>query len=80
MLGAVAVVAAGAAAVDTPAARLLSLAPVRYVGRLSYSWYLWHWPFLAFTTVWLGEPPLSVALLAVALSWIPAALTHRYVE
>ncbi|MEU4652974.1 acyltransferase family protein [Streptomyces sp. NPDC023723] len=80
VLGAAAVIAAGAVAVDTPAGRLLSLAPVRYVGRVSYSWYLWHWPFLAFTAVWLGEPPLSVALLAVALSWIPAALTHRYVE
>uniref|UniRef100_UPI002A816AF7 acyltransferase family protein n=1 Tax=Streptomyces sp. CRN 30 TaxID=3075613 RepID=UPI002A816AF7 len=80
VLGTAAVLAAGAVAVDTPAGRLLSLRPVRYVGRISYSWYLWHWPFLAFTTVWLGEPPLSVALLAVALSWVPAALAHRYVE
>ncbi|MFD7707631.1 acyltransferase family protein [Streptomyces sp. NPDC059786] len=80
VLGTAAVVAAGAAAANTPVSRLLSLPPIRCIGRISYSWYLWHWPFLAFATVWLGELPLSVALLAVALSWIPAALTHRFVE
>jgi len=60
---------------------VLSLAPVRYVGRISYSWYLWHWPFIIFAAAIWG-PRLSVAagLLAVAASWVPTQLTHTLIE
>jgi peptidoglycan/LPS O-acetylase OafA/YrhL len=60
---------------------VLSLRPVRYVGRISYSWYLWHWPFLIFAAAIWG-PRLSVAagLLAVAASWVPTQLTHMLIE
>ena len=58
----------------------LSLAPVRYVGQISYSWYLWHWPFLVFAAVIWG--PLSVAAgIAVALaSLVPTVATHHLIE
>jgi peptidoglycan/LPS O-acetylase OafA/YrhL len=36
-----------------PVARVLSVAPLRWIGDLSFSLYLWHWPFLV-----LGEPRL----------------------
>ncbi|MBS1679185.1 MAG: acyltransferase [Actinobacteria bacterium] len=60
---------------------VLSLAPVRYVGRISYSWYLWHWPFIVFAAAIWG-PRLSVAagLAAVAASWVPTQLTHTLIE
>ncbi|MGW0828519.1 acyltransferase family protein [Streptomyces sp. NPDC002845] len=80
VLGTVAVIAAGSASADTATARLLMLRPVRYVGRISYSWYLWHWPAIVLATAWLSELPPSLSLLVVALSWVPAALTHRLVE
>jgi hypothetical protein len=60
---------------------LLSLPPVRYVGRISYAWYLWHWPILIFAAAMLGGPLSTPAGLAfVALSWIPSAATHHLIE
>jgi peptidoglycan/LPS O-acetylase OafA/YrhL len=59
---------------------LLSLSPVRYVGRISYSWYLWHWPALIFAAVILGPLSVPVALAVLAVSWIPTAVTHRWIE
>ena len=65
----------------TAARRLLSLPPVRFIGLISYSLYLWHWPVLVFHRLLLGEPhgllpKCALMLLSVAL----AALSWRYVE
>ncbi|MEX2107949.1 MAG: acyltransferase family protein [Solirubrobacterales bacterium] len=61
-------------------AGLLSLAPVRYVGRISYSWYLWHWPALIFATVIWGPLSVVAGVAVVAVSWIPTAATHHWIE
>ncbi len=64
----------------TLVARGLALPPMRLIGRLSYSWYLWHWPML----VWLREvqdsPSLKMTVAVAALSLIPAAVTYALVE
>jgi len=89
-LGAAALILAGTALAATPqgvaggrlgAGRVLSLPPVRYVGRISYSWYLWHWPAIVFAAAIWG-PRLSVAagLAAVAVSWVPTQITHTLIE
>jgi peptidoglycan/LPS O-acetylase OafA/YrhL len=75
--GAVAVIAGGCA---VPSA-LLSVAPLQALGRLSYSWYLWHWPFLMIAPVALGvEASLPVNLLIGAAALVAAALTYALVE
>ena len=61
-------------------AGLLALRPVRYVGRISYSWYLWHWPALIFAAVIWGPLSVPAGLAVVAASWIPTAATHRWIE
>ena len=64
----------------TPAA-VLSLSPVRYLGRISYSLYLWHWPILVLPEAFAGnELPLPVRLVLAALAVIVAGISQRYVE
>ncbi len=61
--------------------KLLCAAPMQFFGNLSYPFYLWHWPLLAFAFLrWgaLAPPGLRPALAALAL--ILAALTNRFVE
>lgn len=62
--------------------RVLSLSALRWVGRVSYSWYLWHWPLLTFARmINYGEANLVVdVLFGAVLSLGLAALTYRYVE
>ena len=79
-LGTAAIIAAGFATTPAGPSRLLALGPVRHVGRISYSWYLWHWPPLVFAAaIWGDLSPLEgVAVLAA--SYVPALLTNRLVE
>ncbi len=69
--GAVAIVAGGCAAPRHGAVLLLGRAPMQQIGRLSYGWYLWHWPVLMLAPYALGfEPdlPLRIALMGLALA------------
>ncbi|MDP9438393.1 MAG: acyltransferase [Actinomycetota bacterium] len=79
-LGTAAIIAAGFASTTAMPARLLTLAPVRHVGRISYSWYLWHWPPLVFGAALWGRLSALEGLVVLAASYIPAVLTHRWVE
>jgi peptidoglycan/LPS O-acetylase OafA/YrhL len=60
--------------------RILSLPPMRFLGRISYSLYLWHWPILVLPAVALGPLPIvarvGLSLLAVAV----AAASQRWIE
>ena len=61
-------------------ARALSARPLRELGRLSYSWYLWHWPVLVLAEELYGTPPLGLRLGLVALALGLAELSYRLVE
>ncbi|MFZ0250965.1 MAG: acyltransferase family protein [Acidimicrobiales bacterium] len=50
-LSVAAVILAAVAAPRSVVPRVLSLAPVRYVGRISYGLYIWHWPIF----IWLDH-------------------------
>ncbi len=59
--------------------RLLSIRPMVFVGDISYSLYLWHWPFIVFAkALWPNQG--WVVPLAAAVSLLPSWLSYRYVE
>jgi len=80
-VGAAMVIVSGARVTAAGPARLLGTAIPRFLGRISYSLYLWHWPVLVLPAVAAGIPlplPERVALVIVAVAL--AAATHRWVE
>ncbi len=81
-LGAAAIIYAGRAnAQSTYVGRMLSLRPVVFVGLISYSLYLWHWPLLMFAEyVPLIETRSLQRILLLLLSALLSYLTWKYVE
>jgi peptidoglycan/LPS O-acetylase OafA/YrhL len=61
-------------------ARWLSSAPMRLIGRLSFTWYLWHWPALVLTEAVTGPLAWPARVAVVVGSAIPAWLTMKLVE
>ena len=61
--------------------RVLALAPLRYIGKISYSVYLLHWPIIIFYNFLVGRPGTSAEISAIALASIAAgALQYHLVE
>lgn len=61
--------------------RLLSVGIMRYIGRVSYSLYLWHWPLLTLARIVLGTNPSRVESTAIlAISLLAAAASYKWVE
>ena len=81
VLGTALVIGAGCAAGSDGPERLLSLPGMRAIGRVSYSWYLWHWPVLLLMPPLVGHSSgLPGRLAAVIVSAGLAVLTLHLVE
>ena len=81
VVGAASVVAAGGASPRRGAESLLEIGPLQYVGRISYSWYLWHWPVLVFLPLVIGHhASTGVVVVALAISFAVASLSYEVVE
>ncbi len=78
----------GAALIVNPAgassslARLLSLQPLPFLGKISYSLYLWHWPLIVFWRQYRSDAALTIAdaALLAGASVLVAFVSWRWVE
>ena len=86
VIGAALIIAAGTATAGESAAplwhdRLTATRPIQWIGAVSYSLYLWHWPLIVVAPFALGREltgPIRLGILAVSL--LLAALTKRFIE
>ena len=61
------------------AARLLTLRPVVYIGRISYSLYLWHWPIIALGPIVLATSWRSSLVYVITMA-LAAVLSFHWIE
>lgn len=83
-LGAALIIAAGETG-PSVVGRLLSLRPVVFVGLISYSFYLWHWPLIVFNDLGslFSQLPASdrrIKAFLFVVSIIVATISWRFVE
>ncbi|MGH8146557.1 MAG: acyltransferase family protein [Rhodanobacteraceae bacterium] len=80
-IGAVGVIVAGCvAAPATGATRLLSWRPLQWIGHVSYSWYLWHWPILLLGHAVTGSDAPGYRAAWVLLSLLVAIFSYVCIE
>lgn len=58
----------------------LGLRPIVFVGLISYSLYLWHWPLLVFARYWIGQLSTAQTIAILAASFVIAVASWKYVE
>ena len=60
---------------------ILSNSIVRYIGLISFSLYLWHWPIIAFAkNMVVGEFSFGLQISILLLTFTLSALSYRFVE
>jgi len=62
--------------------RVLSLAPLQFLGKISYSAYLWHWPIVVYYRIYINQREFSgyEAAALVVLSVLAGYISWKYIE
>ncbi len=79
-LGTAALILAGTNSSGWGPSRFLAVKPAVWLGGLSYSLYLWHWPFLIAGQGVIDDFRIRHGIALTVLSFIPAWLSYKYVE
>ena len=80
ILGLIVIISSGKQ--HTVMSRLLSFKPVVFIGKISYSLYLWHFPILVLTTpvAEIGNTNIYFVILRVILTFVVAIVSYVFVE
>jgi len=79
-IGTAVVIAAGTGVPDEARDFPRSLAPVSYVGDISYSLYLWHWPVIVVLGSLMATTSLTFALVAGVCTLVLSVVSYHFVE
>ncbi|HET7332165.1 acyltransferase family protein [Dyella sp.] len=79
-LGAATILAAGARSSTFGVGRVLSVRPLQAIGRVSYAWYLWHWPVLLLGATLVDMHSAANRFGLVVLSFVFAVLSYYVLE
>jgi peptidoglycan/LPS O-acetylase OafA/YrhL len=60
--------------------RILALKPFVFIGLISYSLHLWHWPLLVFSRYPMGSESWKASVLMLAITAALALFSWKYVE
>jgi peptidoglycan/LPS O-acetylase OafA/YrhL len=80
VLGTAAVLLCGTRAEGSGPYALLASVPMQVIGRLSYSFYLWHWPALVLGGALIPELSLLGRVACAAIAFVLAALSYFLFE
>jgi len=79
-LGTVALLIGGHRAPNSAVSKVLGSRLLQWFGRMSYTWYLWHWPIVGMAAVINWEIGVVGRLVWSGVALVLAVLTHRFVE
>ena len=80
VVGTVLVIAAGEGAAPVGLSRALGVGPLQSLGRVSYSWYLWHWPLIILAIAAFNEDSTFLRLGACLVALGVAAVVYVGLE
>ena len=61
-------------------ATILTLPALRFLGKISYSLYLWHWPIVVLFRWTIGIDSIVTRVVAAVLTLIAASLSYYFIE